>query len=214
MRKRLSKIDITWSPNFAYIIGLIATDGNLSSNGRHISFTTKDLQLAELYKSCLNLTNTIGKKARGGSKEIKKYYVVQFGDVNFYEYLLTIGLTPRKSRTLSKVNVPTELFADFMRGCIDGDGNISISDHPESKHKQLKVRLYSASPDFLVWIHKMIRELWNIEGGHIYTDPVKSVSTLSYAKADGGKILKIMYYSKDVACLKRKQALAESMGEW
>lgn len=213
MRKRLSKIDTTWSPNFAYIIGLIATDGNLSSNGRHISFTTKDLQLAELYKSCLNLTNTIGKKARGGEK-IKKYYVVQFGDVNFYEYLLTIGITPRKSRTLSDIKVPKDFFADFMRGCIDGDGNISISDHPESRHKQLKVRLYSASPDFLIWIHTMIRELWNIQGGHIYRDPMKNVSELSYAKTDGGKILKIMYYSKDVACLKRKQILAQSLGEW
>ena len=213
MRKRLSKINITWSHNFAYIIGLIATDGNLSSNGRHISFTTKDLQLVELYKSCLNLSNTIGKKARGGQK-IKKYYVVQFGDVNFYEYLLTIGITPRKSKTLGEIKVPKDFFADFIRGCIDGDGNISISDHPESKHKQLKVRLYSASPHFLLWIHKMIRELWNIEGGHIYRDPVKNVSELSYAKADGGKILKIMYYSKDVPCLKRKQVLAESLGEW
>ncbi len=213
MKKRLCKIDITWSPNFAYIIGLITTDGNLSSNGRHISFTTKDLQLAELYKSCLNLTNTIGKKARGGEK-IKKYYVVQFGDVNFYEYLLTIGLTPRKSRTLTEVSVPEKFFADFMRGCIDGDGSISIFDHPESKHKQLKVRLTSASPNFLIWIHKMVRELWGINGGHIYRDPVKDVSELSFAKADGGKILKNMYYSKDVACLKRKQALAESMGEW
>lgn len=40
--KPLSKIKIKWSPKFAYCIGLITSDGNLSKDGRHISFTSKD----------------------------------------------------------------------------------------------------------------------------------------------------------------------------
>ena len=41
--KRLSRIKIEWSPEFAYAIGLIVTDGSLSKDGRHINFSSKDL---------------------------------------------------------------------------------------------------------------------------------------------------------------------------
>ncbi len=208
MSKRKSKIKIIWTTNFAYAIGLITTDGNLSNDGRHILYTTKDEQLAITYKKCLDITNKIGKKSRGFGKE-KKYYVIQFGDINFYEFLITIGITPRKSKTLIQIQIPNKYFADFLRGCIDGDGTISISDHPESQYKQLKIRLSSASPLFLQWIGEKIALLIKTKGGHIYTDKTKSVSTLSYAKADGGKILKCMYYKKDLPCLKRKEKIAK-----
>ncbi|TSC70018.1 MAG: Uncharacterized protein CEO12_608 [Parcubacteria group bacterium Gr01-1014_46] len=214
MAKRLSKVKIIWNVNFAYAIGLITTDGNLSIDGRHISFTTKDKQLASLFKKCLGLNNKIGKKSRGHSK-IKKYYVIQFGDVNLYEYLQTIGLTPTKSKTIREIDVPDKYFADFLRGCLDGDGNISIFNHPESKHKQLKVRFTSASEKFLLWIHNAISKKYKINGGYIYKDKIKSVSTLSYAKNDGGKILKLMYYRKNLPFLKRKKDIFDSMlGEW
>lgn len=208
MRKRLNKVKIEWTISFAYAVGLITSDGNLSTDGRHILFTSKDKSLALIYKKCLGLNNTIGKKARGGEK-IKKYYVVQFGDVNFYNYLISIGITPRKSKTICEVGVPEIFFADFFRGCMDGDGSLSVSTHPESKHLQLKVRLYSASLVFLTWIHKSIAKLWKIEGGHIYKDPKKSVYALSYAKSDGGKILSFMYYKKDLPCLERKRQIAQ-----
>lgn len=69
MKRRMYKVKVKWSPNFAYSIGLIATDG------RHISFTTKDVELAHLFKKCLGIDNKIGKKARTYTK-VKKYYVL------------------------------------------------------------------------------------------------------------------------------------------
>ena len=47
-------------------------------------------------------------------------------DRSLYEWLFEIGLTPAKSLTLRPVSVPDEYFADFFRGCIDGDGTILI----------------------------------------------------------------------------------------
>ena len=149
--RALSKVKIDWNPNFAYAIGLIATDGNLSPDGRHINFTTKDLDLAEKFREALNLTNKIGRKARGYSTE-KKYFVVQFSDVSFYDFLIAIGLTPNKSKTLGPIDVPPEFFYDFLRGCLDGDGNINEYKHIESQYLQLKVRFYSASKIFVEWI--------------------------------------------------------------
>ena len=86
--RRLSKVKLEWTSNFAYTIGLIATDGNLSKDGRHMNFTSKDLVLVELFKRCLGLNNKIGKKTRSYEQE-KKYFQIQFGDKNFYEFLLS-----------------------------------------------------------------------------------------------------------------------------
>jgi len=121
MGKPRSKVNIQWSPRFAYAIGLLTADGNLSSDGRHINFTSKDKQLVQLFRNCLRIKNRIGKKARGYSRE-KKYFVVQFGDVKFYKFLINIGLSPNKSKTLGILKIPNRYFFDFLRGYFDGDG--------------------------------------------------------------------------------------------
>ena len=84
--KLLNKTKTEWCAELAYAIGLIATDGNLSKDGRHINFTSKDKQLAGLFAKCLNLQTKITMKGNGFGKE-KKYYFVQFGDKNFYRFL-------------------------------------------------------------------------------------------------------------------------------
>ncbi len=149
MAHRKGKVQITWNANFAYVLGIIAADGNLSPDGRHINITSKDYELVLKCKKSLGLKNKIGRKARGGSIN-KKYSVLQFGDIVFYNFLIKISFTPNKSRTLSKIQLPQQYFRDFLRGCIDGDGSISISRHPESNHDQYKIRLCSGSRKFLV----------------------------------------------------------------
>ncbi len=208
--RRKSKVDTTWSASLAYAVGVIATDGNLSPSGRHINITSKDLEMVETIKNLLKLTNKIGRKARGYSKE-KKYYVLQFGDINFYEFLLSIGLSPAKSKTIKAVRVPPVFFRDFLRGCIDGDGNISVTRHPQSRFPQLRLRLSSASLDFLTWIRQMTRKALHANGGYMYHHQKKSVYTLSFGKADSMKIIMSMYYGKSLPALERKRVLA---AEW
>lgn len=205
--KRLSKVKIIWSSNFAYVIGLITTDGNLSKDGRHINFTSKDYDLAEIFKRCLSLNNKIGRKARGGSSE-KKYFVVQFGDKNFYNFLLSLGLMPAKSKILTELQIPQEYFPDFFRGCIDGDGNISVTRHPESSHPQLRIRLCSASLPFLEWVKKEILKNFNINTGWIKNFDNRRVAELTFGKRDSIVILKLIYYPKVESYLSRKYIIA------
>lgn len=42
MSYRKGNVKIKWNNSFAYIIGVIATDGNLSPDLRHIHITSKD----------------------------------------------------------------------------------------------------------------------------------------------------------------------------
>ena len=154
--KRQSKVDTAWSPGLAYVVGIIATDGNLSPDGRHINITSKDEEMVQTVKKLLRLENKIGKKARGYSND-KKYFVFQFGDINFYEFLISIGLMPAKSKILKAVDIPSLFFRDFLRGCIDGDGNqlprskltrYVVMLGYQTRSTGLGVTLCTASPDF------------------------------------------------------------------
>jgi hypothetical protein len=85
-----------WSPDIAYAIGLIATDGNLSKDGRHISLTSTDRQLLTTFKKCLKIDNKICRNP-SGSFTVKPAYKVTFGNAMFYQKLLEIGLMPNKT---------------------------------------------------------------------------------------------------------------------
>lgn len=204
--KRKNKVKIEWSEGFAYSVGIIATDGNLSSDGRHINITSKDNEIIAHIATSLKIDNKIGRKSRSHSKD-KKYYFLQFGDKNFYEFLLKIGLTPAKSKTIGRLKIPKEYYFDFLRGCIDGDGSITITYHKESKLPQLRIRLCSASKKFLDWIKDTITLNSKISGGWIYSNK-KGMHTLSYGKNDSIKILKLMYHKKVEYFLKRKYDVA------
>jgi hypothetical protein len=106
---------IKWSPGLAYVVGLLTTDGSLSIDKRHIILISKDIQLLKTFRKILKLKNKITLK-RSGYTGKKNCYHLQFGNVVFYHWLLGIGLTPNKSKTLSKLKVPDKYFFDFLRG--------------------------------------------------------------------------------------------------
>jgi len=66
-----------WSCNLAYGVGFITTDGSLSNDGRHISFTSKDFEQITNLAKALQINNKIGTKVGGYSKS-KKYDVLQY----------------------------------------------------------------------------------------------------------------------------------------
>jgi len=193
-------VELQWNNNFAYAIGLLASDGCLSSDGRHLDLTSKDKEQILNFMKCLGLKNKIGRKSRDKEK-IKKYYRVQFGDVKLYRFLCSIGLKARKSKTLERVDIPINFFADFLRGIFDGDGSFVTFKHPESRNIQIRVKFYSASPIFLRWLQQKIN---NQIGRRGFISKSARVEALEYAIADSLKLLSYLYYSPNVICLSRK----------
>ncbi|OGI72415.1 hypothetical protein A3J61_00345 [Candidatus Nomurabacteria bacterium RIFCSPHIGHO2_02_FULL_38_15] len=209
MAHRKSKVQTKWNSNFAYTIGVIATDGNLSPDQRHVVITSKDLEMISNCAIGLKIEMKYSKKARGGEHD-KKYFVLQFSDVNFFEFLVSIGLTTNKSKTIDVLKIPEKYFKDFLRGCIDGDGCISIFKHSQSKQPQYKLRLSSASKNFLVWILSQVSKLYKISGGSIHKPKKSSVYTLVFGKYDAIKILPILYTRNSIA-LSRKRVIANKI---
>ncbi len=204
-----------WSPALAYAIGLIATDGNLSPDGRHISVTSKDIDLLETLKRCLALPNAITNNCNGQGDLSHR---VQWGSRLMYAWLVSIGIMPDKSLRLGRVEVPDECFADFLRGCIDGDGSISTyTDRyntyksPHYVYDRLFVTLTSASRPFVEWIHDTAQRLFAVQGAVITRNPApprQPITVLKYGKHASIRLLHRLYYAPEVPCLARKRARA------
>jgi len=161
--------------------------------------------LIETFKRCLNLHNKVGLKFGGFGKPTVAYHV-QFGDVVLYQWLMSIGITPRKSKTIGELDIPDEFFFDFLRGDLDGDGTIITFPDPVYPNAQrLYVMFHSGSLRNLEWLRSRIRELLGLEGfcqiGH-------REFVLKYAKQESMLLIKAMYYGSSIPCLDRKRKIA------
>ena len=181
---------------------------------------SSDVQLLETFKSCLNIQTKISQSKNDGWAK-KPCYVVQFSNIQLYNWLLTIGLFPAKTYTIGELKIPNEYFRDFLRGHIDGDGSIWTYQDKWNTFKNSKyiytrlwVRFLSASEEHIKWIQSKIFQLQNIKG-HLWErkpsrpDQTTSMWEVKFAKKDSIKLLSWLYYSPDIPCLKRKGAIAE-----
>jgi hypothetical protein len=206
--KPLRKTKIKWSPNFAYAIGLLTTDGNLSPDGRHMSLVSKDREQLENFRKCLGLKNKIGITSSGSGRDALR---VQFGDVNFYRFLVQIGLMPNKTKILKKVDIPDRYFFDFLRGHFDGDGSSYSYWDPRWKSSYMFYVIFvSASKNHIVWLREIIRTFLNIKG-HVTKSINDSAYQLKYAKRESLILLPKLYYDNRVVCLSRKRKKIERM---
>jgi hypothetical protein len=205
--KLKKRISTEWSGNLAYAIGLLSSDGNLSSDQRHISFKSTDYEQVLNFRKCLKLDSIkIGVRKQEKRKDA---YVVQFGSVEFYNFLLTIGLTPNKSKTISKLKVPDIFYPDFLRGEFDGDGSShSYWDKRWKSSFLLYLNFCSASPVFIDWMQETNKKLFGISG-HSTKARDKDFYQLKYAKKEAMVLFDKMYYNKSVICLKRKKSKLE-----
>ena len=201
--KPLGRVKIEWSPNFAYAVGLLTTDGNLSSNGRQFDFTSKDQAQVENLKMCLGIKNKIGQKISGSSG--KKCFRVQFGDILFYRFLISLGLMPNKSKIIGRVVIPKKFLFDFLRGHLDGDGSFHSYFDPRWKSSYMFYTIFmSASKTHVDWLRETIWGALKIYG-HISKSITDSTYKLKYAKAESLKLLPKLYYDNQAVCLLRKR---------
>ena len=200
------KVNTRWRPELAYAIGLITTDGNLSKDGRHMELTSNDEDQLKNFLNCLKIKVKIGYKTSGYTQ--KKCTRIQFGDVNFYRFLISIGLMPNKTKRMGKLYIPNKYFFDFLRGHLDGDGTFYSYFDPRWRSSYMFYTVFlSASKDHILWLREKIHSLIGIKG-HI-DNGKKCVYQLKYAKAESLVILRKMYYNPGVICLKRKRLKVE-----
>ena len=136
----------TWSPQMAYALGLLYTDGNImchkgkNKTYKRFSFSQTDNQL---FNTFCNILSFSGKTYINKKNNCNTIMISNIDMVNDLERL---GLHPNKSFTIKFPNIPTEYLPHFIRGIFDGDG---------CKTKQ-KVSIISASKEFIDSISQVL----------------------------------------------------------
>lgn len=215
-RRSAAPASTTWTPTLAYAVGLLATDG-CQTDGRHLAFPSADRELVEILLTCLGKHNKISKiRTRTGGI----VYRTQVGDVALCRWLLTVGVTPRKSLTLGSLNVPDECFLECVRGLLDGDGDITNfvhaptkKTHPNYLYERLVVGFNSASRAHLEWLRTKLQPYVNAPGWlgvRAATEDRHEFFTLRYGKRDGLRLLPLLYRDVNVPRLERKYRIWRS----
>lgn len=212
-RRAYPPVAIAWTDKMAYAVGLLATDGCLVTGRKRVQFGSEDRELVELLLSCLDRPARLREeRTRIGNL----YYRTQFGDARFYDWLLSIGLTPRKSLSLGAIDVPSEHLIALTRGLLDGDG--SIGNHvyradtrgrPGYTWEFLWVAFNSSSRAHLLWLSEHLSRAHDINGylGRTERPSRAPHFSLRYGKRASIELLSALYADPEAPALSRKRAI-------
>lgn len=211
-KKRVSE---AWTSKLAYAIGLLATDGCLSPPGHLIDLTSNDREQLENFIQCLRIPLRITQKSAGSGRASLR---VQFKNVLFYNFLLSVGLAPAKSKTIGVIKIPSKFFWDFLRGAYDGDGCTHSYWDPRWRSSFMFYTIFaSASRTFIDWLQREVLKRTGAKGHITDGSPGRILYQLKYAKRDSLLVLRGMYYRGNVICLSRKklkiQRILSTVGE-
>lgn len=206
--RKPTRREVVWTEKLAYGVGLMATDGTLSIDGRHLECTSKDKEQVENLQKCFGITANIKMKSAKKGEE-KKYYRIQWGDVVLYRFLLEVGLMPNKSLEIDTLSIPDEYFFDFLRGVYDGDGCFYSYRDPRWKNSFMHYLVFlSGSSDHINWLQKNLERLAGVTG-HKTSAKERELYQIRYAKKEGLVLIHHMYRNTQSICLKRKRLKIE-----
>jgi hypothetical protein len=118
-----------YNADMAYILGLLFSDGYLSSpknRKKFIGLKLIDLQILEDIKRKMGMSNGIYNA--GTTSSGNKLYKIEIGNEKVVSDIEKLGMHARKTFTIKFPKMlPREYVRDFIRGYFDGDGCIHIS---------------------------------------------------------------------------------------
>jgi hypothetical protein len=98
-----------WRPGLAYVVGLMATDGNLARVHGRLALCSNDTEMLEIARRCLDVRSPVRPYGNG-------CHHIQWTDHDLYSWLLEVGLSPAKSLTIGPLRVPEEYFRASSAG--------------------------------------------------------------------------------------------------
>lgn len=175
-----------WSPEMAYVLGLIITDGCISKTGT-VSLSMNDKELLEKVKKAMGSTHKIE-----SSKYQKNLYIFHFAREKLVEDLHKFGIFPRKSLIVKFPDVPKDFLTDFIRGIFDGDGSVYFN--KRSAKFPLKAKFVSGSQAFIEGLQRALEGL-GMPKRTIYKQKTKNGWTYMfvYGHKNSIKLFDILY---------------------
>ena len=217
---------LLWSSRFAYLVGLIATDGFLTTKNT-IGFSSTDLELVENLFLCLGRPpsyTTLTPEQQTGNVALgitprSNLHLVRVNDPALYRQLLAVGVTPRKSLSLGALSVPDAFLFDVVRGLLDGDGSVmAVNAAPKGlahpyRVTRLRLAFYSGSRAHLEWLHSRLK-YFSLRGSiHAATRDGHTLHHLIYSDRPAATILTNAYEDPRAPRLTRKWQTWEQFRE-
>lgn len=111
----------------AYFLGLIAADGYIRNSA--FVLTSKDKDILIKFINEVHIEGNVIYRDDGNFENSGECYSIRFSSKEFVEDLKLHGIYNKKSLSYSKIpNIPQEFLWDYLRGYIDGDGTVSVSE--------------------------------------------------------------------------------------
>lgn len=192
-----------WSPEMAYILGVIAADGCVSHDTvrkrYRLGITSKDLDWLQEIKRTIESEHPIRKCLVRLQSGVHIVFKFDIESKKIVQDLLKLGIFPRKSLTLKFPNVPDRCLNHFVRGYFDGDGHVHTY-MKWNKYPCIQLSFYGTR-EFLTSLNQKIAKsvgctIRNINQG-------KGIYELRYNTREAEKVLPWMYQNASI-CLPRK----------
>ncbi len=175
--------------NSSYLLGYICADGNIAWDAKKGYYSTtitaseKDKDHLEKLRCLLSST-----KPLLYSPKTKSYRLI-VNSKNLCKKLMEYGLTPRKSLTLQFPSIPPNQLNHFLRGVIDGDGNVRYVERKRSPY--FEITIASGSMDFCKELIKAIKEYTGINAN--VRKAAKNVYIIQYSCSRGENLAEFVY---------------------
>lgn len=119
-----------WSPELAWLVGIMLSDGHISSNFRcgskFVNIRMCDKDVVEKVKKIIQYKGKVRFCKREQLQYKDSYIIVVYGNA-IWQFFIDLGMDNHKSYTAKwPVGLPDEYVSHFLRGLFDGDGSISF----------------------------------------------------------------------------------------
>lgn len=150
------------SPMKAYVLGVLAADGNVLPKYHRITLelSARDADLLETVRDELVPGGAIVTRHRNSYD----YQILAFVSHSMVNDLETLGVTAAKSRTITwPERLPSSFACEFILGYFDGDGFITYHERPNRRYPYIGIT--SGSFNLLVRIADVIEQHTSIRLG-------------------------------------------------
>lgn len=181
-----------WSPEMAWVLGLIFSDGTLKKTRPYFRIYQKEPEVLNKIKTLMKCNVKLIHRKKNSYKGVVSgdLFTLQIYNQKSYDDLLKLGLKPDKSLDIEFPQMPPEYVRHFIRGCWDGDGSVYI----ERERGKIRASYISGSFNF---IKGMLYELEKagLPKRTIYTTKRKNKSY--YFRFHGSQCEKLYHYLYD-----------------
>lgn len=144
---------LTQSPNMAWLLGFIASDGNVSKDNNRIKIglSSVDKEILERIKEELSIEADITDYVTNNGFDVSE---LCWSSKKHKQILANYSIIPNKTFLLKPpYGLKEEYHIDYVRGYFDGDGSINLIKNSNGRGQgSVRFQIASATEEILEWI--------------------------------------------------------------